>query len=1611
MLRELLIDIPNSKALSIITPILRKNRRVENRWGLQYEVSVQYAAFGRQCVPYMPTEPPASLSEEIMGSEPLYVCEECKDCFRFQSSLEDHYKRRSWIFGLWCHTCFRTVCTHITETGSTCSICMKKDNEKRKYLRSRGYKHQRFQKWGVIKVFYNQCQLYEHMKLHGLCSIDVSDIMLMPLPTDLTYNDWTPELEIACEALMEYTFLLHVHIMDWLRMNKLINNWWKLTNDNDKNNDNIISKVVKGYKGRQIFKTFEKSEDDQDPNSNVTLNVKKNFLAMEFVETTFNDKDKNNYSANAVSDKNVSENEDNPCTDIAFVDCGPASKCLEPEPSMSYIPKKQIPSVLKNSTWDVLNLHLIDRTRTNRKRKKVVLKDFIETDMILKKSTTVKVNEKSLNKSTISKQLIESSSQKYRTEQSSVKETAGNSISKPIIETDIAKILNNPIKIDVPFPAKNVKLPKANSDHLEHSLHTSTENCDSKILTVQSSKKADVTSIINDLPSQHISNTNEVVLEQNLQRLISLSDKDVMIIGKMPNKSVNSSTDTSTSSQNKQVGPFLIKDGKKYLIKHSESIRNDLENSPNLSTTTTVSKGTIQLLPKQNISTSTSINSAEIENISTEQATSLHNDISLLTPSPSPSELSSGSSCESHIKKTLKAKLPRKILPRIPPEKTSFEVISLVKEENGENLYMNIKIIDRAPKEVFHDMCKEMFKHKQKMMEEFCHLDNYELMRRITHLNHVTAEIKNSMNFVPSNIVREKLKSVDILKQILESYIRKRDTKAQNKKKGTLLEECNWERTDLHEKCPSCRKPMKPKSYIAGFSKLSDDDEMYCFCYKYICHQCQSYHGTSSRFIAHQNFHMKKSPYICPDCENCFIEAKFLEIHIWTHCFHMSKKRILACKICEIDGFKDIESITTHFAIMHCITKVACEICCLVFSSNEDCMKHYVDMHTNISLPEPIRLVMSKLNNKIVRYEKFMSYLDEYPAIKELIWYKCPFCPMVIVEHIHAKLIFSAHLRDKHWKRLSEIISEEVLADTYFVTKFGKSSITGNISNTFVNAPLEDGTVIPRIINARTISSEIFERGSHDTGNTWTISPDKSASTIVVDSSQVVSSSEKVESLPKILNVRSIADLKAVAPKNVATSTKTVTEMEVVCDSQASQSEVMKTTYKKEDLLCKDTRNNLIDIKSVIEEQTKVVEESHKNNDESITSCAAEPERSLQTKDVRTNSPIELSREISNSESVSKTSTSGSIKVVDIRKICKPNIEPFVEEPCDIQSENENATCMSFIPKPPPLSKIPQHALDYREVEETYELLKDAKSKSLFRRVAKKRQRIAIIGPTDTQEGTIEFLCHICNEKINTSWPILQMHFTENHSHEYQLVELALRLTKLPSDFMNHYKKLMNTKKRKSDVTLSMTKRKRRWTPKKHTEIKDTSVSEGTVGLCVNKETAEDGEGNFKCKKCSQRCTDMSDLREHIATNHRLKGRYLICLECGENFVVAPSLQMHLKAFHGIEDPISYMNQNPSYAPDVNNYLQAEGKTTIANQCYVCMAVFEDKAAVDKHLRVHGMAFLNRKMIEARNALKSPEKKPNTEEKQSPVTESLRATVRRDKPVETLLEKLLNTPI
>lgn len=62
-----------------LMPKLRKNRRIETRWGVKYYTAVRDAVFVTQAPPYVPAEPPPFLREHASVCDTLYVCSQCKD--------------------------------------------------------------------------------------------------------------------------------------------------------------------------------------------------------------------------------------------------------------------------------------------------------------------------------------------------------------------------------------------------------------------------------------------------------------------------------------------------------------------------------------------------------------------------------------------------------------------------------------------------------------------------------------------------------------------------------------------------------------------------------------------------------------------------------------------------------------------------------------------------------------------------------------------------------------------------------------------------------------------------------------------------------------------------------------------------------------------------------------------------------------------------------------------------------------------------------------------------------------------------------------------------------------------------------------------------------------------------------------------------------------------------------------------------------------------------------------------------------------------------------------------------------------------------------------------
>ena len=1516
--------------------------------------------------------------------------------------MDDHIARKSWILGYWCQHCFVTTCKHKSTEDTLCSTCTQLDHEKRLYLRSRGLRSNK--KLGAIRIFYNQCQFFSHLKAHNVNLVNMGDLMLMPLPTNIV--DWSPEIDVICEALMEHTFIIKIHIMDWLKDKAISNNWWQLTKDTN----NPVALILKGYKGRLHFKPLEISIDEEVSilnRAHPMSNNDKTYSDTVILDSVENiDKKASSSSTDiiSISNESVIENEDSPCAvnDITFVDCG-SSKSFEPEFPLN---NKEGKRNSTKSEQDASTIQEHSNVINKSKRNKIRHLNSVSSNMIMSYGNTVitpKHDIKDLSKHSTNKRLWKSLIHKSNKSNNnvSIKTVTESNKQVEFDKKENKTLFNNLIKAESLSKVQSdtscvtkVDACKNKLDKFKQNIHTLTVNSGQKVVTFQSTKRIDINAIINQLPSHMINNKKIVFMGQTSDDSSAHKNKELSssegVIHLVPADNAKlSGTKISEESkelsqidkecdgnisknQTKPIKTFsskvIYKNGQKYIIKQSSGVTKNSESTLNAVVPVKdvqESKSTnVPSLVFYNIPPLIPLDSTEIENASNQERTnSFHNDVSPLTPSPSPSELSNSSSCDIQSKQpSLSVKSSQKVdVPHIEYKgigvqntKKTFESLSFHKGED-QNLYLDVKFLNQKPIYTIVDTSTMITKCKEEMLNEFFHFSYSELKKRHDHLQEIAEEILRVMSFVTDNVIKENLKAVHILQTVLKHCIDKCIEKSDDteEKDISLNEwEVEYQQVDKKPICKACNKIMKPKHYIPGFSKLTRND-IYCSCYRHVCHKCNTYQGNSTRFVAHQTFHDKKKPYLCPDCYRKFTTYKSLEVHTWTACFHTLKRRVLGCKICEIDGFQDMESIARHFAIMHSHNKIVCDKCYLLLPSYSEYRKHHKNKHSDAISHHPIRLVLCKLGRCIVRYEDYMLHMEKHIVVQRLIWFKCPFCTFI---HVEAKRIMS-HLQSGHESRLKELISSEALWNVFQVETAANLLKNNLQQNKFTNAhegSCKDGTVMPKIINARTITSEIFERGAQGTDDHLINYDTPHCSKIVNVNSE--------SSVPKILDVRSMAE----------------------CEKTETTSKFV-TTETSEEIKGNKIHNDQ-EIKTELEDIT----------DYAWTTEAIKP----------ISDPLNI-------ESLQQDHFLRVKNGQDVRDILQNEIREKKEAQLDEETNQANTREQledikhESISKPPPLARIPQHLLETNRPKKIGQTTKKKKT-SIFshdQNINRGFQRVALV-PSANSNEIINFTCPLCRELINTSQSVINSHFQSKHLQNCKLSTITVSLLRISPEFINGgYKELLDKKKRKSESTMSSSKKRRRWNPKKYNNDGKNGNFTG-VGLCVTQETAEDSEGNFRCKKCDQRCSNMSTLRDHIASNHRIKGRYLVCLECGDNFVVAPSLQMHLKAFHGIEDPITYMMQNTSYAPDNVDNLEIEGKSIEANQCHVCMAVFEDKAAVDKHLRVHGMAFLNRKRIEAQNALKSSEKKSEMKEEKSLVKVSPKENIRKDKPAETILEKI-----
>lgn len=173
-------------------------------------------------------------------------------------------------------------------------------------------------------------------------------------------------------------------------------------------------------------------------------------------------------------------------------------------------------------------------------------------------------------------------------------------------------------------------------------------------------------------------------------------------------------------------------------------------------------------------------------------------------------------------------------------------------------------------------------------------------------------------------------------------------------------------------------------------------------------------------------------------------------------------------------------------------------------------------------------------------------------------------------------------------------------------------------------------------------------------------------------------------------------------------------------------------------------------------------------------------------------------------------------------------------------------------------------------------------------------------------------------------------------------------------------------RRRSSDSwkTDDSTKKKRKRT---YPNISRQRKAEKEVEFDLTAEEPVQFDGTYRCKLCDYEDTNRDRFHGHIKEHRDISTAYQ-CMECAECFVVKPSLEKHLLHFHNIVDHESYLKENDCFDVDAVKELEnvmklapGESKEPVKeNQCRVCRQEFQDALSLNKHFRIHGMAFLLR---------------------------------------------------
>ncbi|XP_074108850.1 uncharacterized protein LOC141533724 [Cotesia typhae] len=1483
------------------------------KWGQQYYTALQDAVFPVKHNLYSTPEIPSKLADNIDVKKGKYACNQCGDSFHFQSSLDDHMARYSWILGYWCRHCTKLECTHQKAPQSnpsssiSCADCKAELKKRCAYFKARGLTGG--ERVGKILIFYNQCQFFGHLKDHGITAVDMCDMMLMPIPMTIQSDEYA-QLDSVSRTLFECMFIKNIHIMDWLRLENVNFKWWTVTGSDD----NAVGKLIRQHefdivRANRLIKSVKDHE----------------LAAINNVQDPKEDNDSNSDNYLIKNEENSPKESD--LNEIEFVDCASLDDSLMAEAPPASVPsvvvKTEPPSSEPSTTGDLLkvinkpsaklaNLADINSINLNRntvthlinRNLKISSSNTLQTTTLSnitgagKKNQIIIINKNKDNsdKSSEVKANVQILSNSGQDTVKLFKQAGGGRVffqpgMKPVILKQVPKPVNaskldGEKKYTVPkFSVVKNKLKILSGNSVPVTLVTSAQMLKSvSTLTTASSTLS--------TPSAAAKQTVLQIRDGSGLKTISVApDKCTKLI---PMEALHKPKEVLQKEMELLQKKNLVASGQirqKSLINYTPQGQTvQLSSIPKGTKIVQTIQGGPKLVP---------VSQSSVKFPRTVQTYQRLQTVSKIGQN-SPQTLQKATTNVAKIGKTLL----KPIESLLKPEAQIKELDKKIEEDplSCEAFPAEVQKVDRGPS-VLKLCAPDKKQNTVRAYREAMILSFQQSRKRVKPL--IDNIIETNEIYKKTNIDVHSVKTVNEMALSKFKIYLENDRNVKMTDDDKINEELhyhsdNWEAKadNFNKYCERCHFKLKPVNYIVGISEPSEQEDIYCQCYNHVCHLCNARQGTLARYNVHMCFHMKEFPYTCPECFKKFPSIQHLEIHIWQQCYHIKTHQSWTCNVCEIEGFLTKEDLARHYFKIHSRSVCFCNLCRKKFDSFSEFRAHNSEVHgiINTQFSNASRLIKCNFGECLTKPEAFSEHVAAHVTVDKVTHYICPFCNFSMGEiSINGHLI-QRHVFKAHPERLKEVITSETLS------VFVKMNLVSPVA---LDRPPSPSI---KIVNAFPISSKAFNQQ------------------VNANSVEIINRRRDSAMPIKIIDVRTE---KADEPVN-----HKLEEAEEIIELPGSSLKIIDVTsmsraYSSDE---DDDKNKMI--KNSIEKLSKlgVSLSAIKKND-----------KPKKVEDVGTHDEVSIINNFSR-----RKSSPPPLVLINNVNLLELDKEDDKKDVVQIECVKDNKVMIR---------------------NDLFNLEGVSIQRKSFVRI---KQRLAMNGPLFKKE-MVHYNCHLCGELINTNWYVINDHFREFHSAGYRIVSMTPCLRRLTNFEIMKY---TGMKRSNSDLMLTPKKRRRgNYGPLFSNGKRLVDKFGGNnLGFCVTQESLQDIEGNFKCKKCNCLFKDVNVLREHLASNHRIRGHYLVCLECGDNFIVASTLQMHLKAFHGINDPISYLQKNTAYAPDALDEIEEQDKITESNQCYVCFAVFENKLAVDMHLRVHGMAFLNRKRIEARKALKCPQK-------------------------------------